>query len=92
MPHHTDIEFLKIQVVRHDGRHETLTLAGPVVLHPSSKGGQGSIATSTGTSHFFSKDGVYDGWETAVSGIALGGIAAFVEATESDREIEEDSE
>lgn len=80
----TELEVVKIQVVRVDGRHETLTLTAPVTVR------EHVVITGTGMEHFFLDDGRYDGWGMPL-GDGLQGTEedafGIAEAIESDREI-----
>lgn len=49
-------EFIKIQVVRADGQAELLTLTEPLLVSGR------CIITGTGCEHFFTENGLYDGW------------------------------
>jgi len=84
---------MKIQVVRCDGRIETLQLVGTVQAGEPSPNGQGSLAVeATGMTHFFrAEDGAYDGWGMDVSEANLpqGDVIAFIEAVDRDREIKD---
>ena len=53
-------EVICVQVVRANGDHEKLTMTGPLTLLISS--GLDRIVTSTGMEHWFTKEGIYDGW------------------------------
>lgn len=80
-------EFIKIQVVRHDGAHEVLTLTCPIRI--SGK----CITTSTGFEHFFTADGAYDGWGMPFSASVPCGedpmetAMPMIEAIDAEREI-----
>ena len=52
---------MKLQVLREDGLIEVLTLTEPLTLHRCSCG-QNSLTTSTGLTHYFTSEGVYDGF------------------------------
>jgi hypothetical protein len=88
-----EIEWVKIQVVRHDGQHEVLILTGPISLRAGEENGEHCIVTATGMEHFFRfSDGVYTGWARAVSmPLSLEGefreVSDFAAAIESEREI-----
>jgi hypothetical protein len=84
---------MKIQVVRQDGRHETLTLTEPLTLVRGER--QNTLVTQTGMEHFFTQEGRYDGWGMPVGGIAVPAnqegfnhIKEFIDAVENDRDIE----
>jgi hypothetical protein len=86
---------MKIQVVRADGNKEVLTLTEPVTII---RGGLNRLVCSTGMEHWFTADGVYDGWGMDVSGSGLVAdpsvplsaqeAGGFIAAIENDREIE----
>jgi hypothetical protein len=84
---------MKIQVMRCDGRTETLTLIGTIRAGEAAPNGQGSLLIeSTGTTHFFrAEDGAYDGWGIEVAEIDGGlnkeDMLKFINAVEKDREI-----
>lgn len=52
---------MKIKVQRCDGQIETLTLVPPIEVHDT------RVNCGDGTDHFFTEDGLYDGWGRAVS-------------------------
>jgi len=83
---------MKIKVVRCDGNHETLTLTEPLQVRRGE--GLNVLEVSTGACHFFTQDGLYDGWDMPVSfeqrestGLSPE-IKGFIDAVELDREIE----
>ncbi len=80
------MDALKIQVVRVDGRHVTFTLTPPVSIVGM------CLKTGTGCDHFFTEEGLYDGWGLGVviPGADRGEVRAFIEAVDRDREIEDD--
>ena len=55
---------MKIKVQHEDGRIETLTLKGELVVSEGKE--LDRIRTSSGMEHFFTKDGHYDGWGGAI--------------------------
>lgn len=79
---------MTIQVVRHDGSHEFLTLTEPLIIVRGKH--QNCIITSTRMEHFFTQDGVYDGWAMDISRAGftmLPDADEFIQAIESEREI-----
>jgi hypothetical protein len=81
------IQATRIQVVRPDGGSEVLTLTAPLRVS-----GQ-CLVTSTGMEHFFTEEGLYDGWgmpfraEVSDGADPLDEVRPFIEAIEKDREI-----
>ena len=51
---------MKIQVIRKDGSLETLTLTEPLTIVRGE--GMNRLVTSTGMEHWFTEQGIYDGW------------------------------
>lgn len=84
---------MRIQVVRCDGRTETINLIGKVLANESAPGEQGSLfIEATGTTYFFrAEDGAYDGWSMNVSDaegkLSEEDLAKLIDAVEKDREI-----
>ena len=78
---------LKIQVIRADGNAEVLTLTDPIVVTDK------CITTGTSCQHFFTDEGIYDGWGMPFSAEIPEGedplehVRPFIEAVEKDREI-----
>jgi hypothetical protein len=89
---------MKIQVVRCDGRHETIHLIGTITVGEPALNGQGFLRIEeTGTTHYFrAEDGAYDGWGMEISEtggeLDLNDVAQFVSAVEKCREIHETRE
>jgi hypothetical protein len=86
---------MKIQVVRVDGKIETINLVGSVIVHePGSTlkypRNQSPIhVPATGMDYFFREDGRYDGWGMSCSVDGLLEAKALTEAIEADREIDD---
>jgi len=84
---------MKIQVVRTDGRVETLELAGALYAKEPEPNGQGSLQLANGMTHFFrATDGAYDGWSVNVSELNLTNdhdALAIIEQIESARVVRE---
>lgn len=77
---------MKIQVVHFDKQIEVLSLISPAIRFASSIGGQGVISSATGMDHFFTSEGIYDGYGMNVS-LSEEAVVPFMEAIENDREI-----
>ena len=80
---------MKLQVKRRDGSLESLNLVGECACKEASLGGQSSITViETGYTHFFTEDGIYDGWGADISRANLNLDEAFglIQAIEVDRE------
>ncbi len=82
---------MKIQVVRSDGRIETLDLIGRIDAHEAAPNGQGRLTVkNTGMEHFFrAADGAYDGWGMDVSEmpLTLADVTGVVDEIDKGREI-----
>lgn len=80
---------MKIQVIRCDGKTETITLTDPVSI---SRGeGMNCLKTSTGFEHFFTQDGIYDGWGMSFAG-SFEEAESVIEEVEKGREFGNDPE
>ena len=82
---------MKITVKRKDGL-ETLTLTEPLTIERGDP--LNVLVTSTGMRHYFTAEGIYDGWEMDVSGMGFQSweeAKAFAEKVDSERDIEEES-
>lgn len=81
------MDAIKIEVMRSDGSSEMLTIVGPVRIS-----GQ-CLISGTGTEHFFTSEGRYDGWgmpftaEVSEGENPLDCVMPFIDAVEADREI-----
>ena len=84
---------MKIQVVRNDGSREAITLTEPLTVIRGDR--MNRLVCQTGMEHWFTEDGIYDGWGMAVkisapdsSSTDLPAEASeFIDAIERDREI-----
>ena len=79
---------MKIRVHRGDGNIETITLKLPAMIAEGSM--LDRITDSTGMEHFFTKDGIYDGWGRAVS-CDMSTAIGMIEETEARRDVDDSS-
>lgn len=78
---------MKVQVVRVDGSVEAIELVGRIIVKEP-EGGLGMISLeSTGADHYFTKDGQYDGWGLAVSGLDESEATSVADAIERNRQV-----
>lgn len=85
---------MKIQVVRVDGRIETLDLVGQIQASEPAQNGLGSLRVeAAGVDHFFhAKDGAYDGWGMEVHKLPFltnADVTNLIEEIDKAREIRE---
>jgi len=83
---------MNIRIQRCDARIETIVLTEPITIHRGTE--LDCLKTSTGMSHFFTKEGKYDGWEIAIDevsgiGIPLEDAVPFALRIDAEREIED---
>ena len=81
---------ITLQVVSKGGVHELIHLTPPLkVTLPSKEGGMGCISCSDGIDHFFTSEGIYDGWGITLdtpTPDADGWVGDYIQAVQESRQ------
>jgi hypothetical protein len=75
---------MKLRVQREDGSIETLELCGTWVFHDGKL--LGRIVHESGSEHFFTSEGYYDGWGSLLGPHRSEGTPRMITASEAKRE------
>lgn len=77
---------MKIRVQREDGQIETLELCGTWVFRDGKL--LGRLAHESGSEHFFTPEGYYDGWGSCVVPTGAERAPLVINAIEAKRQVE----
>lgn len=80
---------VRLRVLRADGRTEVITLVPPVTV-TLGNGIFNILSDAASVDHYFTADGIYDGWGRAINA-TLDDAGAAIESFETSREIEDEA-